>query len=78
LRTVRGRGAAAGRAAAAPRRYVREGVEKTVAGDGGGLTYRVRGTGALAEAMGEHEPAVVTLRRFDGDAFVAREKADDP
>lgn len=28
--------------------------------------------------MGDHEPTVLTLRRFDGDAFVAREKADDP
>ncbi len=59
-------------------RYVREGVEMTVAADGDGLTCSVRGTGALAEAMGDREPTVLTLRRFDGDAFVAREKADDP
>ncbi|MBK5306158.1 MAG: beta-lactamase family protein [Frankiaceae bacterium] len=58
--------------------YVREGVEMTVEADGSDLKATVRPTGPLAETMGEREPTVMTLRRFEGDAFVAREKADDP
>jgi hypothetical protein len=59
-------------------RYAREGVEMTVEADAPNLKVTVRPTGALAETMGDREPTVMTLRRFEGDAFVAREKADDP
>src|SRR3954453_13440973 len=58
--------------------YVREGIEMTIDADGSsGLKAPMRSTGELAKAMGEREPDVITLRRFDGDAFVARQKPDD-
>jgi CubicO group peptidase (beta-lactamase class C family) len=59
-------------------RYVREGIDTIIEADGKvGLRATMRPTGALAEAMGEREPDVITLRRFDGEAFVARQKPDD-
>lgn len=58
--------------------YVREGVEMRVEAAGSDLTATVRPTGPLAEAMGDNPPTVMTLRRFEGDAFVARQKDDDP
>jgi hypothetical protein len=58
--------------------YVREGIEMTITAEAPDLKLSVRGTGALAEAMGDKEPTVMTLRRVDGDVFVAREKADEP
>jgi CubicO group peptidase (beta-lactamase class C family) len=59
-------------------RYVREGIEMAVEPDDGGLKLVMRATGELAASMGDQEPTTMELRRFDGDAFVAREKADEP
>jgi hypothetical protein len=58
-------------------RYVREGIEMTVEPTEAGLRLMMRATGALAATMGDQEPTALELRRFDADAFVAREKADD-
>jgi CubicO group peptidase (beta-lactamase class C family) len=59
-------------------RYVREGIEMTVEpADETGLRLVIRATGELAATMGDQEPTTLELRRFDGDAFVAREKPDD-
>ena len=58
--------------------YAREGSEMVIAAKDGQLTLSLRATGELAASMGQDEPTVLELRRADGDAFVARQKADDP
>jgi len=65
-------------AAAYAGRYVREGVEMTVAPGDEGLLVTMKSTGALAAAMGDQEPPTLTMRRVEGDTFVVREKADEP
>src|SRR4051794_32348294 len=64
-------------AAAYAGHYVREGVDMTVEPDGDGLLVVMKPVGALAESMGQQEPTKLTLRRVEGDTFVAREKPDD-
>ena len=59
-------------------RYVREGVEMTIAADGDHLVGTTKATGALAVAMGADEQPPIEIRPVDGaDLFVGKGPDDE-